>query len=70
MPIWFMPMASPRWSGGKASVRMAAEFAKRKAPPTPWTIRKTMSWRAAVFPWPWTKKHRMEPAVKTAKPAL
>ena len=33
-PIWFTPIANPRWSGGNASVRMAAEFAIRNAPPT------------------------------------
>ena len=30
-----MPRAMPRWLAGKASVRMALELAKRKAPPTP-----------------------------------
>jgi hypothetical protein len=33
--IEFTPSASPRWCGGKASVRIALEFAKISAPPTP-----------------------------------
>ncbi len=33
------PSASPRWLGGKASVRMALELAMSIAPPTPWKIR-------------------------------
>ena len=67
---WLIPMAIPRSCGGKASVRMAVELAKRKAPPIPWMMRKAMSWIAATFPWPWTKKRRIDPTVKTAKPAL
>jgi hypothetical protein len=35
-----IPSAIPRWFEGNASVRIAAEFATRKAAPTPWTIRK------------------------------
>ncbi len=41
--IVFVPMASPSCSRGKASVTMAAELANRKAPPTPWSTRQTMS---------------------------
>ena len=37
--IPLMPMALPRSSSGKASVRMALELANRKAPPTPWPRR-------------------------------
>jgi hypothetical protein len=36
-------MAMPRCPGGKASVRMAAEFAISMAAPTPWKIRITIS---------------------------
>ncbi len=39
--IWFTPSAMPRWSSGNASVRIADEFAMRKAAPTPWKIRMT-----------------------------
>ncbi len=30
---WLMPSAMPRWLAGKASVRMAGEFAISMAPP-------------------------------------
>ena len=36
-----IPSASPRWFAGKASVRMAAELATRKAAPTPCMTRNT-----------------------------
>ncbi len=36
-----MPKASPRWFSGKASVRMALEFANSNAPPTPCSTRIT-----------------------------
>ncbi len=36
-----IPSAIPRWLAGNASVTIAAEFASRKAPPTPCTRRKT-----------------------------
>ena len=39
---WFTPSAMPRWSSGKASVRMAAELAISMAAPTPWKIRMMM----------------------------
>ena len=45
-----MPRASPRWSLGKASVRIAAELAKMKAPPTPWPMRMKISQVAASPP--------------------
>jgi len=35
----FVPRARPRWSSGKASVKIAMELAMRNAPPTPWKIR-------------------------------
>ena len=38
-----IPSARPRWFAGKASVRIATALAIRKAPPMPWTIRKTIS---------------------------
>ena len=38
---WLIPSARPRWSSGKASVRMADELAMRKAAPTPWNTRIT-----------------------------
>ena len=41
--IVFVPMASPSCSRGNASVTSAEEFAKRKAAPTPWMTRQTMS---------------------------
>ena len=37
-----IPSAIPRWLAGNASVRIAAEFASRNAPPIPCTIRKTI----------------------------
>src|SRR5579875_85438 len=42
---WLMPIAMPRRSGGKASVRMAAEFANSMAAPTPCTTRQMISQR-------------------------
>ena len=41
--IVFVPIARPSCSFGNASVTSAAEFAKRNAPPIPWTIRHRMS---------------------------
>ena len=40
---WFTPSASPRWSDGNASVRIAAELANSIAPPTPCTTRQPIS---------------------------
>ena len=34
-----IPSAIPRWLAGNASVRIAAEFASRQAPPIPCTTR-------------------------------
>ena len=48
--IWLMPSAIPRWVAGKASVRIAVEFAMRKAAPTPWKSRITTSQTAAAVP--------------------
>ncbi len=44
------PSAIPRWFGGKASVRIAAEFAIRNAAPTPCTRRKLISQSAPARP--------------------
>ena len=45
-----MPMARPRWSSGKASVRMALELASKMAPPTPWATRIAISHSAPPTP--------------------
>ncbi len=45
-----MPSAIPRWLAGKASVRIAAEFASRNAAPIPWTMRKTIRYSAPARP--------------------
>ena len=37
-----MPSAIPRWFCGNASVMIAAAFASRQAPPSPWTMRNTI----------------------------
>ena len=47
---WFTPSASPRWSAGKASVRMAAELAISIAAPRPWKIRMAISQTPAAWP--------------------
>ena len=46
--IAFTPRAVPRWLAGNASVRMAAAFANRNAPPMPCTTRQMISHMAAV----------------------
>ena len=40
---WLMPIAMPRWSAGKASVRIAGELAISIAPPMAWMTRKPIS---------------------------
>ena len=45
-----IPSAIPRWLAGNASVRIAAEFASRKAAPTPCTMRKTIRYSAPSRP--------------------
>ena len=47
---WLIPSAMPRWSSGKASVRMADELATRKAAPIPWKTRTTISHSPAAGP--------------------
>jgi hypothetical protein len=61
--IWFTPSAFPRSPGGKASVRMAAEFEKRKAAPIACTSRNPMSSGPVC-----ENPQRKEPTVKTANP--
>ena len=65
----FTPSAMPRWSWGKASVRIADEFANRKAPPTPCPMRITISHSAAVGPYQVTASSS-EKSVKSAKPSV
>jgi hypothetical protein len=68
MPL--MPMALPRSSSGKASVRIALEFAKSSAPPTPWNTRMMMIHRTPGTPVRKVTESRIEKAVKMAKPRL
>ena len=65
-----MPSASPRSSGGNASVRIADEFAMSSAPPMPWTMRIAISQRAAAEPSIHVSESSTDPAVKTANPTL
>jgi hypothetical protein len=67
---WLMPRAKPRRPGGKASVRMAAEFAMSRAAPTPWKMRITMSQIPPAVPVIQVMLKRSEKKVKTAKPRL
>jgi hypothetical protein len=67
---WFTPRARPRWSGGKASVRIAEEFANSSAPPTPWSTRMMMSHSAAAVPCIQVTASRIENTLNTAKPRL
>jgi hypothetical protein len=68
MPL--MPKARPRCSGGKASVRMACEFANRNAPPTPCTRRMKMIQIAPAGPVNGVRARSSDPTVKMTKPAL
>jgi hypothetical protein len=65
-----MPSARPRWWTGKASVRIALEFANSIAPPMPWTTRMPISHSAALVPVIHVTASNAEPSVKTAKPRL
>ena len=67
---WLMPSAKPRRSGGKASVRIAAELAISMAAPTPWKIRMTMSQTPPAVPVIQVMLSSSEKKVKTAKPRL
>ena len=55
---------------GKASVRIAAEFAISMDPPMAWTKRQPISHVAAVPPRNGSMESRMDATVNTAKPAL
>jgi hypothetical protein len=66
----FTPSASPRWSCGKASVRIALEFAKMSAPPTPCPTRMRINQSAPALPCVQVTERRIEKSVKTAKPRL
>ncbi len=65
-----MPNAIPRSCCGNASVRIAVEFAKIIAPPTPCTNRKKISSSAADGPVVNTTDSKIEPTVNTRKPRL
>jgi len=65
-----MPRASPRWSAGKASVRMAAELPIIIAPPVAWIMRRMMISSAAVEPSLHTSVRPTAAAVKTMRPVL
>ena len=67
---WLIPRANPRRSGGKASVRIAAEFARSSAAPTPWKMRITISQMPPAVPVIQVMLSRSEKKVKTAKPRL
>ena len=67
---WLVPSAKPRWSAGKASVRIAAELAVSMDPPMAWGTRQPSSHSAPWVPWNGSKDSRTEAAVNTAKPAL
>ncbi len=67
---WFTPSARPRWSSGKASVRMAAELAMSMAAPTPWKMRITIRYMPAAGPVSHVTLRASEKNVKTAKPRL
>ncbi len=47
---WLIPSAVPRWLAGKASVRIAAEFASNIAAPTAWNSRIVISQIPAACP--------------------
>ena len=66
----FTPSAVPRWSCGKASVRMAAEFANRNAPPTPCPMRMAIIHRAASVPVIQVTASSSEKPVNRAKPMV
>ena len=68
--IWLVPSARPRWSAGKASVRIAAEFAISMDPPTAWNTRQPISHIAPRPPSNGSNDSRIEATVKTTKPEL
>ena len=68
--IMLMPIARPRSSTGKASVRMAVEFAISRAPPMPWTTRPRISHIAPDDPANGVSDRAMDATVNTANPRL
>ena len=67
---WFSPSASPRWSCGNASVRIALELAISIAPPTPCRIRTMISHSAAAVPCIQVSESSTEKKANSAKPRL
>ena len=67
---WLMPIAMPRWSAGKASVRIAGELAISIAPPVAWMTRKPISHMAPAGPVYGSNGSASAPSPKTAKPTL
>jgi hypothetical protein len=67
---WLMPIAMPRWSAGKASVRIAGELAISIAPPMAWMTRKPISHIAPPGPVSGSNGSASAPSPKTAKPRL
>ena len=65
-----MPMAMPRWSEGKASVRIAGALAISIAPPTAWITRKPISHSAPDAPVSGSNGSASAPRAKMVKPAL
>ena len=65
---WLMPSAMPRWSDGKASVRIAVELANSIAPPTPCATRQRISHNAPPAPESGSSARTTEAAVNTTKP--
>ena len=65
-----MPSAMPRCRAGKASVRIAAEFAISIDPPNACTIRKPMSHSAPLAPVNGSSESAIEASVNTTKPRL
>jgi len=65
-----MPSARPRWSDGKASVRIAAELAISIDAPSAWKMRITINQIAAAWPCIQVTESRIEKNVKTTKPRL
>jgi hypothetical protein len=67
---WFTPRAKPRRSRGKASVRIAAEFAASIEPPNACRKRQPISHNAACEPVKGSTDSRIEATVNTTKPRL
>jgi hypothetical protein len=68
--VWFTPRAKPRRSRGKASVRIAAEFAESIEPPNACRKRQPISHSAACGPVKGSSDSRIEATVNTTKPRL